>query len=374
MVTFQYHSPVQIRFGYGVRNSIDEVAGKLGRKGFLVADPGVVGGALFAEFREKRTGLFAGVFTEIEPNPSVQCVTRLVEQIKAAGAEFVVALGGGSTMDAAKAAALAAVGAPIQEYHAGRVPVGDKALPLIAMPTTAGTGSEVTAVAVLTDPERDVKAPIGGPALLPRVAMVDPEWTLSAPPAVTAGTGMDALSHAIEAYWSVHAQPVCDALALQAASLIVASLEAAYAHGDDRDAREKLSLGSLLAGLAFAAPKTAAVHACSYPLTQRFKLPHGVACALTLDRFLEFNAPALPEKLGRLAGQLGFKDVPALAHRIRAMKRSMSMPMTLADAGISPQDLPQLVAESFHPNMQNNPREVGSAELMKIYSSLQETY
>ncbi|MBN1489981.1 MAG: iron-containing alcohol dehydrogenase [Phycisphaerae bacterium] len=374
MFSFQYHSPVQICFGYGARDTLGEVAGRLGGKGFLVVDPGVASSPLFKAYIESQTALLAGCFDKVEPNPSVGCVSRIAAQIRSTGAGFVVALGGGSTIDAAKAAALSAGGSPIEEYHSGRRPAGENALPVIAMPTTAGTGSEVTAVSVLTDPARGVKAPIGGPALLPRVAIVDPEWTVSVPPTVTAATGMDALSHALEAYWGVHAQPICDALAEKAAWLILDSLEQAYANGSDRDAREKVALGSLLAGLAFAAPKTAAVHACSFPLTQRFRLPHGVACALTLDRFLEYNTLALPEKLAHLARQLGLEGVPALAARIRTMKRNMSLPTTLADVGIHEQNLPALVAESFHPNMRNNPREVTPADLMAIYSSLQETH
>lgn len=366
---------MQIRFGYGARDTLSEMAGKLGRKGFLVVDPAVSAAPCFQDYLGARAALFAGTFKSVEPNPNIQCAGRIAEQIRATGADFVVAIGGGSTIDAAKAAALAAGnGAPIADYVTGRCAVGEKALPLIAMPTTAGTGSEVTPVAVLTDADRDAKTPIAGPGLLPRVAIVDPEWTFSAPPAVTAATGMDALSHALEAYWAIHAQPLCDALAEKAAWLIMSSLEQAYANGLDRDARENVSLGSLLAGLAFAAPKTAAVHACSFPLTQRFGLPHGAACALTLDAFLEYNARALPEKLGHLARQLGFKDVWRLADRIRRMKKGMKMPTTLAEASIREEDIPQLVAESFHPNMKNNPREVTSADLTAIYLSLQEVH
>ena len=172
--------------------------------------------------------------------------------------------------------------------------------------------------------------------------------------------------------WSIHAQPICDALAEKSAWLILGSLEQAYADGANREAREKVALGSLLAGLAFAAPKTAAVHACSFPLTQRFKLPHGVACALTLDRFLEYNAPALPEKLARLAVQLGSRA--CRPGRDPGDEADDAMPTTLAEAGIREQDLPQLVAESFHPNMRNNPREVTPADLTALYSSLQETH
>lgn len=373
MLSFQYCSPVEIHFGYGSRNKLDELVGRLGRRAFLVSDPSVARGTLFAEYSAARHGLFVGTWNRVEPNPSVQCVAAIADEIRSSKAEFVVALGGGSTMDAAKAASLAAVGdASIEDYHSGRIPVGRASLPLIAMPTTAGTGSEVTPVSVLTDAARGVKAPIGGAALLPRVAIVDPEWTLGAPPALTAATGMDALSHALEACWNLHAQPICDALAEKAAWLIVGSLERACADGGDRDAREKMSLGSLLAGLAFAVTKTAAVHACSFPLTQRFGLSHGVACALTLDAFLEYNAQALPEKLLHLARGLGFPGTKALAGHIRDMKRRMKLPTTLAEAGIRKEDLALLVSESFHPNMRNNPRPVTPEDLMKLYSSLEE--
>lgn len=373
MLSFNYCSPVEIRFGYGSRDAIAQIAGRFAGRGFLVVDACVEKSPLFQEFMKTQGSLFAGMRTQTRSNPSLQCVQETAEQVTATGAQFLVAIGGGSSIDAAKAAALsAATQVPISEYHAGRMAVGATALPLVAMPTTSGTGSEVTAVAVLTDEERAVKAPIGGPALLPRVAVVDPEWTLSVPSSVTAGTGMDALSHALEAYWSVNAQPICDSFAESAARVIMGSLEECCWNGTNRQHRENMALGSLLAGLAFAAPKTAAVHACSFPLTNRYGMPHGVACAFTLDAFVRYNAVAIPEKLGRISRLLGFDGPEQLADSIAAMKKSLGLPCTLEQAGIPIEKLDELVAESFHPNILNNPRSVSPEDLRAIYQSMQE--
>lgn len=371
MVNFEYVAPVQVRFGYGSRDAVGEVAARLGGKALLVVSRSVARGPLFAEFAARHAGVWMETWQDVPPNPTVACVDAMGDRIRRIGAELVIALGGGSVMDAAKAAALVvATGVGVAEFQSGRRPAEGKPLPVIAMPTTAGTASEVTAVSVVTDPARGTKSPIIGPGVRARAALIDPEWTLSAPPALTAAVGVDALSHAMEAYWSRNASPVTDAHAEKAAALIIESLEVAYEHGSDRDAREKMALGSLLAGLAFASARTAAVHACSYPLTQKFGLPHGAACGLTLDAFLRFNAEVLPEKLGRLARVCGFADVESMARALAAMKRHMGLPATSAEAGIRPDQIDDLVAASFHPAILNNPRPVTPEDIKKIYRAM----
>jgi alcohol dehydrogenase len=367
---WRYHSPVEIRFGDGCREELKEAGLACGARMVWAVDPFVAGTQLLKDLAAGTSP--ASIWTGVRPNPTLASVRDLAETARHDRADGLVAIGGGSTIDTAKAAAcVIAMDVSVEELHAGsRAP--ERSLPLVAMPTTAGTGSEVTPVAVLTDPERGVKAPIGGPCLYPRLALVDPEWTHTAPPQVTASTGIDALSHALEAYWGLHSQPICDALSAEATERILRALPVACERGGDADARRQVALGSLLAGMAFAQTKTAAVHACSYPLTQRFGLSHGAACGLTLDAFLRFNALAVPEKLNRLAVRVGYEDAQALASAILALKGRIGLPRTLEEAGIAEEDLDVLVAESFHANMQNNPREVTEKHLVHIYTHLGE--
>jgi alcohol dehydrogenase len=178
-------------------------------------------------------------------------------------------------------------------------------LPVVALPTTAGTGSEATCISVLTD-DAGQKMPRTDASYFPKAAIVDPALTVTVPPGVTAATGMDALSHAIEALWSIHHSPASDALALRAVARILPNIEAAYANPNDKSARTAMGEGSLLAALAFSQAKTAAAHACSFPLTMRYGLPHGTACAFTLPVLCRINADAEDGRLHAIARELGF--------------------------------------------------------------------
>jgi alcohol dehydrogenase class IV len=371
MTQFRYFSPVEIRFGFGSRAQLLQALQQMGAKPFFVVDSFLRESVLVRDLLLQSEVTAQNIFSNVEPNPSLTTVQSIADAALASGCNALVAIGGGSVMDAAKAAALAAgTRTPIASFLRGETPLQGGALPTVAMPTTAGTGSEVTMVSVLTDTERDIKAPLAHPCLFPRLAIVDPEFTLSVPPQVTAATGMDALSHALEGYWSVHHQPFCDAFAENAASLVFRHLADAVRNGEDREAREAMALASLMAGLAFAQPKTAAVHACSYVLTQRYGLSHGAACALTLDAFVRFNAEEHTLRMDAFARALGLSCSNALANKIHALKAEIGMPMSLADAGIPMDELDTLVRESFHPNMLNNPRKVTSGELKELYLSL----
>ncbi|MCL2298978.1 MAG: iron-containing alcohol dehydrogenase, partial [Firmicutes bacterium] len=239
-------------------------------------------------------------------------------------------------------------------------------LPVVALPTTAGTGSEATCISVLTT-EDGQKIPRVNPAYYPAVAIVDPELTLTVPPGVTAATGMDALSHAVEALWSIHHSPASDALALRAVPLILQNIEAAYVNSHDRLARCAMSEGSLLAALAFSQAKTAAAHACSFVLTMRYGLPHGTACAFTLPALCRLNAPAEDGRLHAIARELGFAGAFAFADELDRLNASLCLPRTLSDAAIPLSDLPDLAQECMQPpNMRNNPvaMDAGMVEAM----------
>lgn len=307
------------------------------------------------------------VYCDIRPNPELRFTDDCAAQIREHGLDFVVALGGGSVLDSAKAAAaIAREGKSIRHYFGTKHPLPANGLPVIAIPTTAGTGSEVTSVSVLSDGDR--KLPLGAPSLSAKLAIVDPELTLSLPPYLTACTGMDALCHAIEGYSSIHHQPICDTLAIRAAKLIFENLETAVQDGSNREARRALAEASVLAGLSFALPKTTGPHACSYPLTAQYGIPHGEACGLTIDWFLRINRE-IP-RIQALADALGFADVSGLADRIGALRQTIGLRSTLADQNLSAEQIHKLAQDSVHPNLANNPAPVTVPMLEDMYRNL----
>lgn len=369
---WKYTQPVTIVFGNNKITELYSIFKELNLKnGLLVSDPIFIGNGLAKMVMEYAKGTLVEIFSDITPNPTVQSVDECAEMIREKKLEFVVALGGGSSLDCAKAAASCSMTPySIVEFHSGLRKLGDEHLPLIAIPTTAGTGSEVTPVAVLSDPMRGVKAPLVSNNFYPTHAIIDPMLTHTVPKTVTAATGMDVLSHALEGFWSKNHQPICDAFALHAARLTFDYLLKAYNDGSDIEAREKMSEASVIAGLAFGLPKTAGSHACSFPLTNIYHMPHGEACAFTLDAFTRINAEAEGGRLNIFARQLGFKDAYAMADEILEMKKQMKMKVTLADGGIREEDIESLSILSQHPNMLNNPVEMKIEDIIAMYKSL----
>ncbi len=368
-MNWTYTQPVEIIFKTGGLDELDALCAARGyRTGLLVCDPFFVGSGLAERTLAASGGRLITVYSGVTPNPRTTEVDACAALLRESGADFAVALGGGSAIDCAKAAcAVAGAAVPVTAYHTGGVALPSNGLPLIAIPTTAGTGSEVTGVAVLTDPDKRVKAPLGHPNLFPKIALIDPALTVSLPPLVTASSGLDALSHALEGFWSRGHQPVCDAVALAAARLVFEWLPRAYENGADILAREKMCEASILAGLTFALPKTAAAHAISYPLTNVYGIPHGEACAFTLDALCGINADAENGRLHEFARQLGFADAAAMGTRIAEMKKSMGMRCTLEAAGIPQSALTELAQLSKHPNLDNNPVALDEAALVQLF-------
>lgn len=358
-----YTQPVDIHFG---RGSIQELPKLL--KGYrnpaLVIDSFFAGSAL-----EKRLKELAGtelVYSDISPNPDVSEADRCAALLRESGADVIAAVGGGSAIDLAKAASVRAES--ISDYHGTGKPVPAEHLPVIALPTTAGTGSEVTCVSVLTDRSTGKKCPINSDSFYPAAAIVDPELTLSVPPRVTAGTGIDVLCHAVEGYWSRGHQPICDAAAVHAARLVLDNLPRAVSAPDDIDAREKLAEASVMAGLAFTLPKTTSSHACSFPLTSIYGIPHGEACGLTLDFFMRINsADPRTQQLSRL---LGFGNAELFSEHIHALKKKTGLRCGLSDLALTAEEIGQLVNKSHHPNLANNPIEITDEILYELYTTL----
>jgi alcohol dehydrogenase len=362
--------PTAVTFGEGAVRQVAEIATAAGQRPLLVADHDLVQLPLWVAVQDALPGI--PVFSKVTPDPTVACVDALTVRLRSQQHDVVIAVGGGSAMDCAKAAAcLAMADLPsVRAVHSEGVPLGSKRLPLIAVPTTAGTGSEVTPFAVLNDPDKQCKGPIAGNALYPVHAVVDPELTYSLPQRTTVITGLDALSHAIESYWSRGHQPICDLLAIEAARLICGHLGRAAQQPDDAPARAAMSRAATLAGMAFQLPKNAMVHACSFPLSTRYHLPHGAACALTLEEAIRFNAPVLGDRMTAFVRGIGLETIEDLTALVRQWKLLSGLPCTLREAGIPEQDIPQLARESFHPLMRNNPRTVTEDDLIAMYQRL----
>ena len=372
-MNWDYLQPVTIRFGKGRVKEIKEIARSLGcKRGILVAGPFFFKSGLAEKIMSDSEGMLVASFGDISPNPDVTEVDACADIIRKNNIEFVVVVGGGSPMDCAKAAAsVALTNDSIRKYHGTGVSLSEEHLPLIAIPTTAGTGSEVTCVSVLSDHANGKKSPIVSDGFFPDYAIIDPELTYTMPPKVTAGTGIDVLSHALEGFWSKGHQPVCDACALHAADLVFKYLYRAYENPSDEEAREKMCEASVIAGLAFTLPKTTASHACSFPLTNLHHIPHGEACGLTLDYFARINAKG-PEggRIDDFAKRLGFKDTSDMADAIHELKEKLHLRNDLKDLKLSEEQIADLVRISRHPNLYNNPVDITDEMLDEMYHKM----
>jgi alcohol dehydrogenase len=372
-MNWDYIQPVKIKFGKGRISEVKDIARELNaERGLLVADPFFFTNGLAEKIVRKSDGMIVASFGDISPNPDVTEVDACAEIIREKNIGFVVALGGGSSMDCAKAAAsIALTEDSIRRYHGTGLAMPMEHLPLIAVPTTAGTGSEVTCVSVLTDHANGKKSPIVSDGFFPSYAVIDPELTYTMPPKVTAGTGIDVLAHALEGFWSRGHQPVCDACAEHAADLVFKYLYKAYLNPTDEEAREKMCEASLIAGLAFTLPKTTASHACSFPLTNIHHIPHGEACGMTLDYFAKINAKGKEgARIDEFARKLGFKDTFDMADEIHRLKEKMGLRNDLKDLHLSEEEIAELVRVSRHPNLYNNPVEITDEMLDEMYHSL----
>ena len=360
---FVYSQPVKIYFGEGKFASLPEILTELGVQRCVIAC-----GKHFAPQAEKlREEIEAvkAVFGGVEQNPQLSGIIETVKLCRETNADAVIGIGGGSSLDTAKFAAAISLGdGEAEEYYRGTRPFPEKRLTIIAVPTTAGTGSEVTQVSVVSHGTE--KKTINNPVFMPRAAIVDPVLSSTVPPRTTMNTGLDALAHALEGYWSRNHQPISDLMAVEAVRIILANLERAYRDGADREARANMAYAALLGGLSFALPKTAASHACSYPLSEDYHLPHGEACAFTLDSLVRINAD---ERLEYLCHAVGLSGTEELAERIAALKTLGGLRTHLSDLGEV--DLDKLCRDcAAHPLMNNNPVRLDEAALRRMFEAL----
>lgn len=381
MPPFVFNTTRSIQFGAGALAKLaDIVRAGIGTRVMLVTDPGMMSTGIVERALDILTsgGIEVTLFSEVEADPPEAVIHLATDKARAAGVEGVVGLGGGSSLDVAKLVALLAVG---KEELKGVYGVGNAKgprLPLILVPTTSGTGSEVTPISIVTTGASE-KMGVVSPVLLPDVALLDPELTYGLPPHVTAATGIDAMVHAIEAYASASANnnPLSRALAVQALQLMGAALLRAVRDGKDESARADMLLGSMLAGQAFANSPVAAVHALAYPLGGHFHIPHGLSNALVLPHVLRFNAVTAheayvdlaPHAFPALAKLEGQERVAAFCDALAQLSRDCGLPQTLRDMKIGEDWLPRLAKDAMNQTrlLVNNPRPVSEADALAIY-------
>ncbi|MFH0861223.1 MAG: iron-containing alcohol dehydrogenase [Candidatus Altiarchaeota archaeon] len=303
------------------------------------------------------------VFDGVESNPSVETVDSATKE--ASDCNMIIGLGGGSVLDAGKVIALLAVnGGSASGCLTGRK-VEKKGLPFIAVPTTSGTGSEVTGISVLTDKKIKNKESFRSDLIYPDVALVDPMLTVTMPPKVTAASGLDALTHAFESYVSKKASPITEAFSLASAQIVWDNILEAYNEGSNVTARANMSLGSMLAGLAFSNCGCGACHGISYPLTFDFGVEHGIACAILLPHIIRFNMDASGKKYERLAKTVGLKSASDLIRETAQLCESLGVPK-LSEVGVKPDDIPKIIDKSFSGSMKCNPREATKENLTEL--------
>ena len=377
---FRFFTPTHLVFGEGCAQEVGKRARELGvSKALLVTDKGLERTGLAARIREalQAEGVTVSVYSDVAENPTAGNVHEGRDLIQKEGLDGVVALGGGSPMDAAKAmSALSAHSGLITEYEYGLKPFLRSGPPIIAIPTTAGTGAEATMGAVISDPASRRKIDVVSPLMAPRLALVDPEVTVTLPPGLTASTGMDALTHAIEGYTATLAYPATDALHLAAIELLGKYLLRAFRDGKDKEARAQVMLASMIAGIGFPNSGLGAVHGLALPLGGQFNIPHGVANAILLPHVMRFNLPACRERLKAVAGALGAKKTPQAAiNQVFELRREMAIPK-LASFGVGSQHIKRLVKDALgrNSNCVTNPRPVTPANAARMYrEALKET-
>jgi alcohol dehydrogenase class IV len=362
-----FRSVDQIVTGPGTLDRLGELAAPLGRRALVVTGTHALRAAGVTH-RVRSILDAAGVehrlFEEIGGEPTGDQVDAGRRLCRSENCELVIGIGGGSPMDAAKAvAALAHADRPAAAYVRGRSADAETPLPCIAVPTTSGTGAEVTPNAVVSDPAGPLKASIRGRGVRPRVALVDPDLTLSCPPGVTAASGLDALTQAVESYVSIHATPLTDALALHAAQLLLRHLPAAFRDGADRAARRACAHGSLLAGLALANARLGVVHGIAHPLGVRYHIPHGRCCGVLLPASVRLNRAFAPDKYARLDRAAGGD----LADVVEQMLDAFGVPRTFAEFDIPEDDFPAIARESMPSgSLKANPKKITEDDVLTL--------
>lgn len=369
--------------GIGAINELGGVVKKFSSgKVLIVTDKGVVAANLLNKIKSnlENHNIEYAIFDKVEHDPSIETIKACLDFSNKQNSDLVISVGGGSSIDVGKTVAmLKGCGGNIKNYF-GLDKVPRRGLPTIAVPTTAGTGSEVTPVAVLSLKQEHKKIGIQSPFIIPNVAIVDPLMTVSCPSGVTAATGMDAFTHAIEAYLSINNSAITDMFALEAIKIISSNIRSAVAKGENIKARTSMSQGSLYAGIAFANAGTAAVHAIAMTIGGAYNIPHGVANAMLLPYVMKYNALSNLEKMANIADVMK-ENINSLSPREAAMKaieavRQLSIDVgvmhALKEFGAKKEDIPELASEAIKVTrlLRNNPRNTTVKDLETILNEI----
>jgi alcohol dehydrogenase class IV len=379
-----FYNPTRIIFSEGSVGEIGPHAAALGAKRVMViSDPGVVRAGLTEPVVKSITGagLGAEVYSEVEPDPRIEIVERALAAYQKHKCDLLVAVGGGSSMDTAKAAAILATNPGKLRSYEGWEKFPKQPAPLFAVPTTVGTASEVTPFLVITDPEAKFKFTIGSPLAAPRIAFLDPLLVLGLPGSVTAATGMDALTHAIESYTSLLSTPISEGPALHAIRLLAGSIRTAVANSQNVQAMSNMLVGANVAGLAFSNTRLGNVHAMAHPLGAFWHIPHGVANALMLPHVMEFNALACPGRMIEIAQAMGepmatlaasgateYDLALRAAAAVRKLETDIGIPARLRDLGVDKASIPDMAQDAMKSaNIAINPRKTTINEIIGLY-------
>ncbi len=377
---FSVMQPTALHFGVGMIENLGRIVRDSGGgKVLLVLDPNLEGVGLTAKITGPLTseGISYEVFSHVDPEPGLKLADEGAAIAKKCGADCVVGVGGGSAMDVAKAISILVTNGGKAEDYLGLGKIKKPGLTKIMVPTTAGTGAEVTFTAVFINEKTGSKGGMNGNPLYPDAALLDPALTLTLPPRVTAAPGIDALTHALEAYVSTQSHAVSDMYACEAMDLISANLGQAYANGNNLEARSAMLMGSLLAGKALATAGVGLVHAMAYPLGGMFGIPHGLANAVLLPYVVDYNIVGNPRKFADIAALLG-NEVEGRGLREAAagavdavwnLNRDVNIPTSLAELDIPREKIPEMaeIALTVTRPVENNPRRPSLADVMRIY-------
>jgi len=370
-------------FGQGaIQEIVNEIKNRHFKKALVTSTPDLFEFKVATKVTDllDEAGIEYAIYDGIKPNPTIENVTAGVDACKAAGADVIVAVGGGSPIDTSKAIATIITNPEFADVRSleGLAPTKNPCLPIIAVTTTSGTAAEVTINYVITDVEKNRKFVCVDPHDIPIVAIVDPDMSASMPTGLCAATGMDALVHAVEGYITKGAWELTDMLHLKAIEIIGRSLRSAVA--GDYAGREAMSLGQYIAGMGFSNVGLGIVHSMAHPLSAVYDIPHGKACAMLLTAVLKFNAPATGEKYREIARVMGVPNVDAMdeaAYRqaaidvIQKLADDVGIPKSLSEAGVKREDIPFLAESAFNDACTpGNPRDVSLEEIIGIYESI----
>ncbi len=371
---YKFFTPSQLLFGEGCAADVGKWVKELGGTTvLLVSDGGLGKTGLIDRVKNhiSTEGFEVFVYDKVRENPTEANVNEGRDLIKRENIDIVVALGGGSPMDAAKAMAILSVHeGSIVEYELGLKPFIRQGPPVIAIPTTAGTGSEATMGSVITDQKTHRKFDVVTPLMAPRLSLVDPLLTQSLPASLTGATGMDALTHSIEGYTATLASPLTDALHLKAIELLGSSLLRAYRDGSDQEARNNVMMASMIAGIGFPNSGLGSVHGLTLPLGGHYGIPHGIVNAIMLPHVMRFNLEACPRKFVDIANALGAaSDTPeAAVEAVKELRRELQIPL-LRSYNIERKDLARLAKDALgrNSNCVTNPRRMSEKDAIEVY-------